>query len=316
MVNEAMNANSEPIGGAVGFLRFLNMLVERFAPGKVIVVWESGGPSPRRKKISTTYKQDRGKLKDYRGRRNGTGSMKDILRNDNESKIKQLSLLYQLLKKTPVCQIFIKDTECDDIIGYLVKYTLKNENRDKMIVSSDKDFYQLLDDPNVKQYDPARKITLDADYVLEKFNITANNFCLARAFQGDPSDNIEGVPGVGLTTLTKRFSGWANPDRDMTLGDILDQSRTLLSAKKTQKLKSPKEILSCEKMIRRNWKLMFLNSSNLSASQIGKVIGTLEQHKPKLDKLGLIKEVTKAGMNMSFNFDTFSTNVRRCLIHD
>lgn len=316
MVNESVNASSEPIGGAVGFLRFLDFIMDRFTPGKLIVVWENGGASPRRKKICSAYKQNRGKLKDYRGRKNGTGTMKDILRQDTESKIKQLSLLYQILKKTPVCQIFIKDTECDDIIGYLIKYQFVNEDREKLIISSDKDFYQLLDDVQVKQYDPARKITLDGNYVTEKFAITPNNFCLARSFVGDPSDNIEGVPGVGIKTLSKRFSGFKDDNRDLTIDEVLDQCKSLLGAKKTQKLKAPKEILESEKMVRRNWKLMYLNSSNLSASQIEKIVGTLEQHEPKFDKLGLIKEITKAGMNMSFDFDRFSSHVRKCLIFD
>lgn len=316
MVNEAVSARSEPIGGVVGFLRFLDMTIQRFAPGKCIVVWENGGASPRRRKISPTYKQNRGKIKEFRSRKSGSSSMKDVLRNDTESRIKQLALLYQLLKKTPVCQIFVKDTECDDIIGYLTKYEFKKEDRLKLIVSSDKDFYQLLDDPNVKQYDPARKITLDAQYVIDKFGITPNNFCLARAFEGDPSDNIEGVIGVGLKTLSKRFTGFENPDKDMTIDEVLDQARNLLKAKKTQKLKSPREILQCEDMIRRNWKLMYLNSSNLAARQIEKVVGTVDQHEPKFDKLGFIKEVAKAGMNMSFDFERFASNARKCLIYD
>lgn len=316
MVNEAMNANSEPIGGTVGFLRFLDIMMQRFSPGKLIVVWENGGASPRRRKVSSSYKAGRAKMQDYKARKNGTSTMKDILRLDNESKIKQLKLLNQLLQKTPVCQIFLKDTECDDIIGYLTKYQFVNENRDKYIVSSDKDFYQLLDDPQVRQYDPARKITLDAKYVVEKFDITPNNFCLARAFVGDPSDNIEGVPGVGLKTLSKRFQGFNDPDCDMTIDEVLEQSRNLLKAKKTAKLKSPKEILQSEVMIKRNWKLMYLNSSNLSASQIKKVQGAIEQHEPKFDKIGLIKEIAGAGMNMSFDFARFSTNVRTCLLFD
>lgn len=316
MVNESMNAKSEPIGGVVGFIRFLDIMIQRFSPGKLIVVWENGGPCPRRKRISPAYKQGRGKIKEFRGRKNGTGSIKDVLRNDTESKIKQLSLLYQLLKKTPVCQIFIKDTECDDIIGYLIKYHFKKEDREKLIVSSDKDFYQLLDDSTVKQYDPARKITLNGDYVTEKFGITPNNFCLARSFEGDPSDNIEGVPGVGLKTLSKRFSGFADPNVDLTIDNVLAQAGSLLKEKKSSKLKSPREIIQAESMIRRNWKLMYLDSSNLSASQIEKVVGTLEQHEPKFDKLGLIKEIAKAGMNMSFDFERFSSNIRQCLIFD
>jgi DNA polymerase-1 len=316
MAIESVNSRSEPIGGVVGFVRFIDFIISRFAPGKVIVVWENGGASPRRRAICSSYKANRAKIKEFKSRKSGSATIKDLLREDTENKVSQLSLLYKLLKKTPVCQIFIKDTEADDIIGYLAKYSFVNEDRLKMIVSSDKDFYQLLDDPNVKIYDPARKITLDHNYVKEKFNITANNFCLARTFVGDPSDNIEGVPGVGLKTLSKRFPGFSEKDTEMTIGRVLEECTNLLKAKATKKLKSPREIIQCEDTIRRNWKLMYLNSSNLSASQIAKISGTLEQHENKFDKLGLIKEITKAGMNMSFDFEKFSSNARRYLVFD
>lgn len=313
MVNEAVSSKSEPIGGIVGFVRFLDMLIERFAPGKLIVVWENGGPCPRRKKISAAYKQNRSKVVRKFGSR---GSMKDMLRDDLENKVKQLSILYKLLNKTPVCQIFIKDTECDDIIGYLVKYFFVKEDRLKLIVSSDKDFYQLLDDPNVRQYDPSRKATLDGEYVLNKFNISPNNFCLARTIQGDVSDNIEGIPGIGLKTLSARFPGFKDTNRDMTIDEVLKLSKSLTEAKKTKKLKAPKQLIEGEQIIRRNWKLMYLNSSNLSASQIEKIVGTIKQHDPKFDKLGFIKDVVGDGLNMSFDFNKFSSNVRRYLIFD
>jgi len=312
--NESINSRSEPIGGVVGFLKFIDMIVYRFSPGKVIVVWESGGASARRKKISSTYKESRGKVEEFRHMKNGNATIKDMLREDKQSKIKQLTLLNRLLKKTPVCQMFLKDTECDDIIGYLVKHPFANDPRLKLIASSDKDFYQLLDNPTVKIYDPAKKITIDGQYILDKFNISAQNFCLARALTGDPSDNIDGVPGIGLKTVTKRFPGFSETNTEMTIDKVLEDCRVFIEAK--SKLKAPREILQCEENIRTNWKLMYLSSRNLSSLQIEKIEGTLELHEPKFDQLGLIKEVTKAGMNISFDFNRFSTTVKQCLIFD
>jgi len=318
MVNEAVSGYSDPIGGVVGFLRFLDFMLARFAPGKVVVVWENGGASPRRRHICPTYKESSGKfLKNIKDSAAADKSTKGMLKGDTENKVKQLSLLYKLLKKTPVHQIFIKDTECDDIIGYLIKYEFARENRLKLIISSDKDFYQLLGDPDIKIYDPARKVTVDENYVLEKFGITPNNFCLARTMQGDPSDNIEGVPGIGFKTIVKRFQGFADASVDLTIDQVLDQCRTL-----TEGVKKPSKglqtILQCESIMRRNWKLMYLTSSNLSASQIEKVQGTLGEQTGvgAFDRLGLIKEVAKAGMNISFDFDRFSSNIRQCLIFE
>lgn len=306
LVNESMNAKSEPIGGVVGFLRYMDMLLNKFAPSKMIVVWENGGGCPRRKSLYPGYKENRMKMF-----KSGT-SMKDGLRQDTDSKVKQLSTLYTLLKYTPICQIFIKDTECDDIVGYLVQNEFKTDDRTKIIVSGDKDFYQLLEDESIKIYDPARKILIDKQYVEKTFTITPRNFCLAKTFNGDPSDNIEGVPGVGFKTLVKRFPEFSNDQMDLTLDQVFESTRNLLKSNK--KLKLLNEILSSEEVLKRNWKLMYLNSSNLSASQIEKVQGTLEQHELKLDKLGLIKEVTKAGINISFDFDRFTFSLKKSLI--
>ena len=308
LVNESMNNKSEPIGGVVGFLKYMDSLLNRFAPSKMIIVWENGGASPKRKALFPGYKENRAKIF-----KSGT-SMKDNLRFDTESKLKQLNLLYQIIQKTPICQIFIKETECDDIIGYLIKNKFLTQERTKIIVSGDKDFYQLLEDKTVKIYDPARKILLDHAYVQKTFGISSRNFCLARTLNGDPSDNIEGVPGIGLKTIIKRFPRFADEAVDLTLADVFEDARNLLKSNK--KLKCVSEILTSEEILRRNWKLMYLNSSNLSASQIEKVEGTIDQHELKLDKLGLIKEVTKAGLNMSFDFDRFSLSLRQSLIFE
>ena len=97
MANEAVNANSEPIGGVYGFLRFLDTTLFRWSPSKIIVIWEQGGASPRRKKIYPGYKENRSKMKSYT-----KNDMKDLLKNDIENKVKQLSILNNLLKLTPI----------------------------------------------------------------------------------------------------------------------------------------------------------------------------------------------------------------------
>lgn len=311
--NEAINSRSEPIGGVVGFFTFLDTLVYRFSPGQVLIIWESGGASARRKKISSTYKEERGKIEEFKNMRSN-GSIKNALKFDKQNKVQQLTLLNQLLKKIPVCQIFVKDVECDDIIGYLIKHTYASDTRLKLIVSSDKDFFQLLGDPTVKIYDPAKKITLDESYILDKFKISPRNFCLARTLTGDPSDNILGVPGIGFKTVVKRFPKFSNTKEDVSIDEVLEASRN--SIKDGSKLKAFREIVQHEEDIRTNWKLMYLSSRNLSFSQMEKVEGTLKSYEPKLDKLGLIKEVTTAGMNMVFDFNRFYSTLKQCLIFE
>lgn len=316
LANESVSALSEPMGGVYGFMKMLDTTLYRWSPSKLIVVWENGGPSPRRKHIFPEYKANRSKVKAFT--KENEGSIKDLLRNDVENKIKQLGLLNGMLKMTPVTQIFIKETEADDIIGYLTKYCFKQEDCMKIIMSSDKDFYQLLEDPNVRIFDPAKKITIDQKYVLEKFDIHPRQICLARTIAGDPSDNLDGVPGVGLKTLSKRYKALRSDDKDLTIEDMINESKSILEvARRLRKgvLKAPQDIIDCEDIIRRNWKMMYLNSSNLSASQIEKIEGTLEQHEGKLDKLALMKEMTKNGINIPFDFNRFCNLLKQNLIY-
>ena len=313
MVNEAMNSKSQPIGGLVGFLKAIHNLNEQFSPSKIFVIWESGGGCPRRKRLYPEYKANRAKTKDFQKKKAGTGTIKDLLRLDESAKINQLALLNRLLKTTPICQVFIKDTEADDIIGYLVKEKYARTDVDKIIVSSDKDFYQLLDDPKVKIFDPARKVLVTGNDVQEKYNISARNFCLAKALCGDNSDNIEGIPGVGFKTVAKRFSALADESVDITIDDVLVECQNAIAGK--SKIKAYKDIISGESIIRRNWKLMYLNSSTLAGSQIEKVNYTVDEHDPKMDKLSLIKTLYANGINIAFDFDRFSTLMRQHLLY-
>lgn len=309
MANESMSSKSEPVGGVVGFLRFIDNVVDRWSPSKLIVVWENGGASPRRKALAKHYKANR-----VKGSKKG--SFKSNLKDDLAVKVSQLGMLHKILQKTPVNQIFIENTECDDIIGYLIKNKFAQEDCMKLIMSGDKDFYQLLDDENVKMFDPARKITIDNTWVKEKYEISAKNFCLARTFVGDVSDNIEGVPGIGLKTLSKRFPLFQDEVHDATIDEVLTACKELSKTKAGAKLKAVKEILQAEKIVRRNWQLMYLGSSNLAAFQIQKVNHSIDDHAPIMDKLGFIKEIVHNGINMSFDYDRFSMGMKQNLIFD
>ena len=123
MANETINNKSEPIGGVVGFLKSLKYLTDVFKPRKVIVCYEAGGGSPRRKKIYPEYKANRAKMKELHKtmkNNNTVKSIKDTLKYDDDIKLKQLVLLNGLLKTMPVCQVFVKDVEGDDKEALLI----------------------------------------------------------------------------------------------------------------------------------------------------------------------------------------------------
>lgn len=309
LVNGAVNNKSEPVGGVVGFIKFIDYLSSTFVPQKIFVVWETGGGSKRRKSIFKEYKSNRSKIKEY----TKESTIKDQLATDENCKVQQLSTLYKILKKTPICQIFVSGTECDDIIAYLITQQFRMNNSNKIIVSCDKDFYQLLEYNNVSIYDPARRSIITNKDVYEKYNIAPRNFCLARAIVGDISDNIGGVPGVGLKTASKRFSILADQNRDIMISDIIDECKKQITNGAKQKVY--KDIIENESIVRRNWKLMYLDSSILSATDIAKIQYTIENHDPIMDKLGLIKEILSSGISFQFDFDDFSSRLRSSMSH-
>jgi len=310
MAMEDLNSNSEPVGGVVGFLKGLNSLINTFSPQKVFVVWESGGPSPRRRKLSENYKANRGKMKEFVKYKAGTGNMKDVLRLDEEVKVNQILLLTRLIKTTPICQIFIPDTECDDVIGYLVRGKLSREPATKIIISSDKDFYQFLDDSLIEIYDPATKSLVTGQKVLEKYSVHPANFCLAKTLVGDESDNIEGVPGAGWKTVAKRFPIFSE-GKDLMISDLVEAARQNLNPKKP--IKIYQDVIDREDLIRRNWELMYLNISTLPASQISKVDSILDNHENKNDKLSFIKIMLEAGISSNLDIEGFFSIMRNLL---
>jgi DNA polymerase-1 len=313
-VNQTINSKSEPIGGVVGFLRFLNYTINTFAPSKIFVVWETGGGCARRKAIFKGYKENRSKLKEMQKLKAGTGSMKDKLAADEETKVQQLTLLYKLLKHTPVCQVFVSGTECDDVIGYLVGQYFRNDPTEKIIISNDKDFYQLLEDKSVVIYDQAKREIVDAKKVYERTGISARNFCMARALIGDTSDNIGGIAGMGMKTAAKRFESLlSNHETDVYINDILEECTKQINNK--SKIKVYSEIKNNEDIVRRNWKLMHLSSGMLSANEISKIDNIIESHEPKMNKIALVKDVISSGMSVAFDFDSFSSQLRILLAH-
>jgi hypothetical protein len=171
-----------------------------------------GGGCPRRKKLFPEYKANRIKVKsDFKAVHLTPGEKptKKWIMDDTENKLRQVKTLVDALKHLPVCQLYVAETECDDVIGFLIRNKLKSENAMKIIVSSDRDFYQLLDEPNVKLYNPADKSFHDGPIVKVKVGkdeyveIPARNYALVRTLTGDDSDNIPGVPGLGFKTALK-----------------------------------------------------------------------------------------------------------------
>ena len=133
--NPSMASTGEHCGGFIGFLGGLGNLCEMFSPSRLVVVWESGG-SLRKKDTKSDYKNGRRppKLNRY---------YEDDIPPTAENHTMQVSLLVKALNHLPVTQVYVRDCEADDVIGYLGRYSFGTSR--VILASSDRDLYQLID---------------------------------------------------------------------------------------------------------------------------------------------------------------------------
>jgi len=289
--NPSKSLNGQLCGGIFGMLKNIQTLSEKFKPSKIVVAWEGGG-SLRRRNIDPNYKMGRRPIKLNRSEYN-----QDIPETVDDRNW-QLKTLVNILYKTPVTQVYVDDCEADDVISYLVK--TKKQNIKKIIVTSDKDYYQLIDD-NTQIWSPNKKHLIDQKYVIEKWGISPTNFCAARCFAGDQSDGLKGVKGAGFKVMAKRFPDLSTC-KEISCLDIINMSNKEIQ--NGSKLKLHSNIILEENDILKNWKLMYLDSAMLSASQIKSIEFQIENKEEKINKFDLLKMLNKEGLN-GFDIHTF-----------
>ena len=110
--------------------------------------------------------------------------------------------------------------EADDVIAYITKQLLPKNNH--IIMSTDKDFLQLVDD-KISVWRPTKKKLYKPDVVKEEYGVTSKNLLMTRIFDGDASDNIKGVMGIGSKTLLKNFPDLADEGVTYTVDEIVDK---------------------------------------------------------------------------------------------
>ena len=190
------NEDGVHIGGIVGFLRSIGYTINMVRPTRTIIVFDGKGGSNRRRKIFPQYKM--GRKMSHRLNRTH-----DFLTREEEKKmmIFQLNRIVEYLECLPVTLINMDGIEADDVIGYCAKHIFDNKST---IMSTDKDFLQLIDE-NIRVYSPTKKKMYDEEKVVEEYGISSHNFLLYRMLDGDVSDGIPGIKGVGLKSLLKYF---------------------------------------------------------------------------------------------------------------
>ena len=262
----ALNDDGEHCGGVTGFLLSTAATIRTLKPTRVVIVFDGKGGSNRRKQVYKGYKEGRTGLTKL----NRLAGYED-LEDQQVSMRNQFTRLIEYLQVLPISLTYIDYVEADDIIAYLANHYFKKE---VTIISSDKDFLQLVN-PRIKVYAPTKKKMYDEALVMEDYGVKPQNLVFYRCMEGDKSDNIDGVRGVGKKTILNKM-GFLNEDT-LTLDGFMDKVKTECDEKLSQKL--TENVATIEL----NYQLMQLKDPDISSSIKSNVRAIMDDHQPTLD---------------------------------
>ena len=278
----SMDPQGMPNGGTVGFLKSLQVLCREMKPHEVIICWDGHGGSEKRRQLNKEYKQGR---RPVRFNRRMIELPEDkVKKNRTDQQLR----LHEYLNNMPVIQLMVDFVEADDVIAYVTQHK-KYEDWQKIIISSDKDFFQLVGDDNVMIWRPIQKVFVDRITLVNKFGIHPNNYALARAIDGDKSDNLEGVPRVGMKTIQTNFP-ILEQEKQLTCDELFVYCKMQVKQKSCHK-----KLLEYQERVKLNYEIMQLYESNISHNGRRGIDYTLDNFEHGLDKLELQKMLIADG---------------------
>ena len=113
--------------------------------------------------------------------------------------------------------------EADDLIATYVNQILEKGAR-VTIVSSDKDLMQLYK-KNVRIYDPMKNKFISEDDIIKKFGVSSNQVIDVQSLAGDSSDNVPGVPGIGVKTAAELIKKYGTLEKLLDSADEIKQNK-------------------------------------------------------------------------------------------
>jgi DNA polymerase-1 len=187
-------ASGQVTNAVYGFTSMLVNLLRDHGSERVAVAFDRPEPTFRHERVET-YKANR-------------DAAPDILRQ-------QMGLVRQVLESLGIPILEKAGFEADDILATLATEA-RDHGVDAIIVTGDRDTYQLVEDPHIKVLYNKRGVS---DYVLydeagieERTGVHPTKYVYYAALRGDPSDNLPGVPGVGEKTAAKLVNTYGGLD--------------------------------------------------------------------------------------------------------
>ncbi len=194
-----------------GFLNMLYKIFDDYAPDRIAVAWDRKSPTFRHEEY-----------KDYKA---GRRKMPPEL-------AMEIPLMKDILAAMNIQCLEIDGFEADDIIGTLAKAS-EEQGLSPLIITGDRDALQLASDTTevlitrkgISEFD-----LYDREKMIERYELTPEQFIDLKGLMGDQSDNIPGIPGVGEKTgikLLKQFG---------SVAELLARTDEIENAKLRQKV--------------------------------------------------------------------------------
>jgi len=177
-----------------GFVSMLANVVRDHHPGSLAVAFDLPGGTFRDHLVE-----------EYKGGRAETP----------EDLLPQFDMIREVLGALAVPVIGVLGYEADDVLATLATQA-RDRGTDVVVVTGDRDFFQLVEDPHIRVLYNRRGVSdyslYDEAGIVERTGVTPDKYPMLASLRGDPSDNLPGVPGVGEKTAAKLLNTYGDLD--------------------------------------------------------------------------------------------------------
>lgn len=214
------NPHGTPVGAVLGFTNMLMKLLTDLHAPYIAVVFDAKRENFRNE-IYPEYKANR---------------------DETPEDLKpQFDLIREATAAFDIPALEIEGYEADDLIATYAKLA-KEQGKKVTIVGTDKDLMQLVDD-DIRMFDPIKNRYLDADDVMKKFGVSPDKVVDVQALAGDSTDNIPGVPGIGVKTAALLINEYGD------LETLLERAEEIKQPKRREALIENAELARISKQL-------------------------------------------------------------------
>ena len=197
-----MSPEGVPVNAVFGFTKMLMKLMDDLQPSHVLVIFDAGRVTFRND-IYPEYKQNR--------------------TDPPDELVPQFSLVRDATEAMSLPVTELPGFEADDLIASYAKMAHES-GIDCLIVSSDKDLMQLVC-PGVTMLDPMKQRRISDAEVVEKFGVPPNRVVDVQSLAGDSTDNVPGVPGIGIKTAAELINQFGDLDSLLAGAETIKQPK-------------------------------------------------------------------------------------------